>query len=88
MGVSPSKWSKEKRLTVAIGLSTMFMTAEFVGGIIANSLAILSDAAHLLTDVAGFAIALAAVVVAKKPASAQYSYGYGRVSSCSSSHIY
>jgi Co/Zn/Cd efflux system component len=48
---------KETRLTLAIVLSLTFMVFEITGGIWANSLAILSDAAHLLTDVAGFAIA-------------------------------
>jgi len=80
MGLLPdvSKWSKEKRLSVAIGLSLVFMLGELVGGLWANSLAILSDAAHLLTDVAGFGIALAATVMAKRPGSAKFSFGFGR----------
>jgi zinc transporter 2 len=71
-------WDKEKRLTTAIGLSFLFMTVEIVGGIMANSLAILSDAAHLLTDIMSFVIALLAVKMAKWPADANFSYGYAR----------
>lgn len=43
----------QKRLAVAVALASGFMVAEVVGGALANSLAIMSDAAHLLSDVAG-----------------------------------
>jgi cation diffusion facilitator family transporter len=69
---------KETRLTLAIGLSLLFMVFEITGGLWANSLAILSDAAHLLTDVAGFAIALLATMMAAAPASKHYSFGLAR----------
>lgn len=69
---------KETRLTLAICLSLVFMIFEILGGLWANSLAILSDAAHLLTDVAGFAIALLATMMAAAPASKHYSYGLAR----------
>lgn len=69
---------KETRLTLAIALSLTFMTAEIIGGIFANSLAILTDAAHLLTDVAGFGIALLATVMSRAPASENYTYGLAR----------
>jgi solute carrier family 30 (zinc transporter), member 2 len=73
-----STWSKEKRLSVAIGLSATFMLLEFVGGIYANSLAILTDAAHLLTDVASFAIALCAVIISKWKSTSKFSFGFKR----------
>lgn len=69
---------KETRLMLAIGLSFLFMIFEIIGGLWANSLAILSDAAHLLTDVAGFAIALLATMMANTPASKHYSFGLAR----------
>lgn len=74
----PRTWTKEERLSCAIGLSLTFMTAELIGGILANSLAILSDAAHLLTDIAGFGIALAATIMSKRAPSVHYSFGFGR----------
>ncbi|KZV37281.1 metal tolerance protein 1-like [Dorcoceras hygrometricum] len=47
-----------RKLLIAVALCVLFMTVEVVGGIKANSLAILTDAAHLLSDVAAFAISL------------------------------
>ena len=73
---SISHWNKESRLLLAICLSSAFMCAELIGGILANSLAVLTDAAHLLTDVACFIIALAASILAKKKASKRFSFGY------------
>jgi solute carrier family 30 (zinc transporter), member 2 len=69
---------KKTRLTLAIALSFTFMLCEIGGGIWANSLAILSDAAHLLTDIAGFAIALLATVMATSPASKNFTFGLAR----------
>ena len=76
--VSAAGWSKEKRLSVAIGLAFAFCIVEVIGGFYARSLAILSDAAHLLTDIMGFAITLGAVVVSKWAKSAKFSYGFKR----------
>ena len=56
-----------------------FLVIETVGGVLTNSLALLSDAAHLLTDVAAVLIALVAQWVAKRPPSARRSFGYRRV---------
>lgn len=69
---------KETRLLFAIVLSFLFMTVEFIGGYIANSIAIYSDAAHLLTDVAGFLIALIATITARHKGSRHLTYGYVR----------
>ena len=75
---SISHWNKESRLILAICLSSGFMCIELVGGIWANSLAVLTDAAHLMTDVAGFVIALAATILAKNKATSRFSFGYAR----------
>lgn len=70
--------SKETRLKLAIGLSSVFCVVEVVGGLWSNSLAILTDASHLLTDIAGFVIALIATIVAKRAACKNYTYGLVR----------
>ena len=70
--------NKINRLSLAIGFSVIFMIIEVLGGIFAHSLAILSDAAHLLTDVFGFAIALLAAILAQSSATKFYTYGFVR----------
>jgi zinc transporter 2 len=69
---------KETKLKLAIGLATTFMIVEIFGGYVANSLAIFSDAAHLLTDIAGFGISLLAVIYSKRPGCKDYTYGLAR----------
>eukprot|EP00605_Chrysophyceae_sp_TOSAG23-4_P000371 GSChrysophyteH1.ASY1.ANO1.419.1 assembled CDS len=76
--MSGKKWSKERKLTIAIILSLIFCLVEVAGGIYAKSLAIISDAAHLLTDIMGFGISLAAVVVARWAPSESFSFGFKR----------
>ena len=68
----------EKYLWIALGLTSTFMVAEVIGGLIAGSLALISDAAHMFTDTAALAIALAAMRVARRPADANRTYGYHR----------
>ena len=55
-----------------------FMTIEFIFGYIAGSLAIISDATHLLSDLAGFLISLFSLIVALKPADKHFTFGYHR----------
>lgn len=55
-----------------------FMTIEFIGGYMAGSIAIMSDAAHLLSDLAGFLISLMSLYVAQRPANKDLTYGYHR----------
>lgn len=54
------------------------MTAEIAGGYLAHSLAIMTDAAHMLSDVAGFMISYVAIYLGGKPASFSMSFGYAR----------
>ena len=68
----------ETALWWALGLTTTFLVAEVVAGLLLNSLALLADAAHMFTDTAALAIALAAVRVGRRPADAKRSYGYHR----------
>ena len=74
-GASPGN---EKRLTGALVLTAIFLVVEVVGGVMTNSLALLSDAAHMFTDVTALAIALAAVRIGRRPVDDRRSYGYAR----------
>lgn len=75
----PTKVSTEMRtLAVACVLTTIFFFIELIGGYYAGSLAIMSDAAHLLSDLAGLLISLLAVSVARIPASEVMSFGFAR----------
>ena len=69
----------EKPLWWAFGLTAAFLIAEVVGGLITNSLALLSDAAHMATDVIALAVSLFAVRLSRKPADARRTYGYARM---------
>jgi len=62
----------------AVGLNTAYVVIEAVFGFATGSLALLADAAHNLTDVAGLLIAWGAAVLAKRVGSAAYTFGYGR----------
>lgn len=68
----------EKILWIAFALTTTFLIAEATAGFLLNSLALLSDAAHMFTDSAALGIALAAVRIARKPADQYRTYGYHR----------
>ena len=67
-----------KKLTIALILTTTFLVIEFIAGIITQSLALLSDAAHMFTDAAALASALAAIQIAKRPADNKRTFGYQR----------
>lgn len=71
--------SDARALKIALTLILSFMCAEVVVGIVANSLALLSDAAHMLTDAAALALSLFALRLAAKPARGAMTYGFGRV---------
>ena len=60
----------ERPLWWALGLTASFLVAEVVGGLLTNSLALLSDAAHMGTDVLALAVSLVAVRLSRKPADA------------------
>jgi zinc transporter 2 len=70
-----------KRLQTAAALCLIFMLVEVVGGLVAGSLAILSDAAHLSSDLASFAVAIVANHLASLPSSSQHTYGLRRTES-------
>ncbi|WP_295627283.1 cation diffusion facilitator family transporter [uncultured Corynebacterium sp.] len=66
------------RLALAFGLTALILIAEVVGGIVANSLALLADAAHMASDALGLLIALAAAWIGSRPATRTASYGFRR----------
>jgi len=68
----------KSRLAMALGLTTAFMIAEVVGGLWTGSLALLADAAHMLTDAGGLALALIAIRFAERPATPEKTFGYVR----------
>ena len=65
-------------LAIALGLTTAFLIAELIGSFVFDSLALLSDAAHMFTDSAALAIALAAIKIGQRPADDRRTYGYRR----------
>ena len=67
-----------RRLTLALVLTATYMFAEIIGGLMANSLALLADAGHMFSDAAALALSLVAVMLAQRPATAQRTYGYHR----------
>jgi len=66
-------------LAIALALIVSFMCVEVATGIIAHSLALLSDAAHMLTDAAAIGLSLVAARLARRPARGAMTYGFGRV---------
>lgn len=65
-------------LSIALGLIVAFMLVEFVVGLIAGSLALISDSAHMLTDAASLVLALIAIRLAARPARGSFTYGLRR----------
>ncbi|XP_048509012.1 zinc transporter 2-like isoform X3 [Athalia rosae] len=67
-----------KKLVIASILCVLFMIAEIIGGVLSSSLAIATDAAHLLTDFASFMISLFSIWVASRPATRKMPFGWYR----------
>lgn len=68
----------ERKLWLALGLTGSFMIAEVIGAFVTGSLALLSDAAHMMTDTLALAISLVAIQVAKRAADRKRTFGYAR----------
>ena len=75
----PTTIRHERPLWIAFGLTLFFLLVEVAGGLLTNSLALLSDAAHMMTDVLALGISLFAVRMARRPADAKRTYGYARM---------
>ena len=74
----PRGMSPLAKLMIAALLCFIFMCGEIVGGLLANSIAILTDAAHLSSDLLGFGFSITAILIARRPASLRASFGYHR----------
>lgn len=70
--------SSQKILLVSLALTLGFSFVEVAAGFYANSLALISDAGHMVTDAASLLLAILAQYIAKRPPSAKHSFGFGR----------
>lgn len=77
--VTSAAGKNKKSLAIVFGLTSFYLIVEIIGGLWTGSLALLADAGHMLTDVAGVGLALLAIWFAEKPASPERTYGYYRV---------
>jgi cobalt-zinc-cadmium efflux system protein len=68
-----------RRLTFALTISSLYFFAELVAGFLTNSLALLSDAGHMLSDIAAISLSLFAFRLARRPATLSSTYGYHRM---------
>jgi cobalt-zinc-cadmium efflux system protein len=71
--------ASRRRLAFVLGLTCAFLAVEVVAGVLTGSLALIADAGHMLTDVAGLVLALAAMKFAERRPSPRRTYGYHRV---------
>jgi cobalt-zinc-cadmium efflux system protein len=65
-------------LAIVLGISAAILIVEVIGAVTSGSLALLADAGHMLTDVAGLSLALVAAVLAGRPATQDRTWGYRR----------
>jgi len=77
-GHDHGKGANERAMWIALALTGSFMVAEAVGGFLTGSLALISDAAHMLTDTAALGIALFAIRMGRRAADARRTFGYAR----------
>lgn len=70
-------------LLAAFGVVVVFMVVEVVAGLLAHSLALITDAGHMITDAAALLVAIIATRIAQRPAKGAYTYGFARVDALS-----
>ncbi|MFL5582972.1 MAG: cation diffusion facilitator family transporter [Gemmatimonadaceae bacterium] len=78
-GHAHGRGATARRLWIALGLTAVFLVAEVVGGIVSNSLALLADAGHMLTDVAALGLSLFVHWFSRRAESPSKTYGYLRL---------
>lgn len=71
--------SETRRLKLALAITSVYFVAELVGGLLTNSLALLSDAGHMLSDIAALGLGIFAFQMARRPATTKRTYGYHRL---------
>lgn len=74
----PANRGQRRPMVVALAITTTFLIIEVIGAFLSNSLALLADAAHMLTDVAAIALALFAMSLARRPATPERTFGFMR----------
>ncbi|MDK8183967.1 cation diffusion facilitator family transporter [Paenibacillus sp. UMB4589-SE434] len=67
-----------KTLWITLSLTLFFTIVEVIGGIMSNSLALLSDSAHMISDVLALGLSMAAIYMARRASNSKYTYGYLR----------
>lgn len=77
-GRSHGQGASQRALIVSLVLVVAYMVAEVIGGLLANSLALIADAGHMLSDAAALALSLFAMWAARQPAGPRHTYGYVR----------
>lgn len=75
---SAAPHAPRRRLAIAFGITATILVAEIIGAVTTGSLALLVDAAHMLTDAGSLAVALFAATLITRPATAQRTWGFGR----------
>lgn len=78
-GATTATGKHRKRLIIVLSITLSIFVIQVVGALISNSLALLADAGHMLTDATGVAIALIASLIATLPSNSKRTYGYLRV---------
>jgi len=73
------KLTLEKRLLLSFTLTLLILFAEIIGGIVSKSLALLSDAGHMLTDVFALGLSMIAMRIGRKPSNRRATFGYQRI---------
>ena len=76
--IQPTDAGHARALWFALGLTTTFLIAEVIGGLVTGSLALISDAAHMFTDSAALAISLVAIRISQRAADGKRTFGYHR----------
>lgn len=71
--------AETRRLILALAITAIYFFVELLGGILTNSLALLSDAGHMFSDIAALGLSLFAFQMARRPATTKKTYGYHRL---------
>src|SRR5262245_9690023 len=71
--------SEIRKLVAALAITSIYLVAEVVGGLLTNSLALLSDAGHMFSDIVALGLSLFAFRMARRPVTAKRTYGYHRL---------
>jgi cobalt-zinc-cadmium efflux system protein len=70
--------ANRSRLLIAIGIVSIVLVVEIIGGVLSGSLALLADAGHMFSDLTGLIVALAATIIAARPATDVQTFGHRR----------